>query len=151
MHSLLPWMRRPMVAHCRHRFSKTAILVPLALILVLFTAVVGGKKHIVGGSIWSIPPSKNFYNNWSSSQSFHPGDILHFEFESQMYNVLQVSYGQYARCEWEYPENIYSDGPALVSLTKTGELYFTCSIFNYCLLGLKMIVDVTPSPPPPQP
>ncbi|KAJ9540071.1 hypothetical protein OSB04_026577 [Centaurea solstitialis] len=146
MHSFLPWFRRPTVAH-RHHSHWFSVVV----ILTLLTAAVSGKKHIVGGSIWSIPPSNNFYNNWSSAQSFHPGDLLYFDFESQMYNVLQVAYHQYARCEAEYWEEIYKEGPALVSLTREGEAYFICDMFNYCSLGLKMTVDVTRSPAPPQP
>ncbi|CAH1438200.1 unnamed protein product [Lactuca virosa] len=133
-----------MGAHGDYWFSKATAVIPLALIIILlFTASAGGGKHIVGGSIWSIPPSVHFYNNWSTSQTFFPGDVLYFDFESEMYNVHQVLSDEYSHCESTLsPVNAYEEGPALVTLPETGEYMFLCPMLNYCSQGMKMMIWV---------
>lgn len=39
-----------------------------------------GQSYTVGDSLWSIPPSLNFYTNWSSSHFFKIGDSLGNQF-----------------------------------------------------------------------
>ncbi|CAI9273209.1 unnamed protein product [Lactuca saligna] len=133
-----------MGAHGDYWFSKATAVTPLALIIILlFTASAGGVKHIVGGSVWSIPPSVHFYNNWSTSQTFVPGDVLYFDFESEMYNVHQVLSDEYNHCESTLsPVNAYEEGPALVTLPYTGEYMFLCSMLNYCSQGMKIMIFV---------
>ncbi|KAL7612490.1 hypothetical protein Lser_V15G08302 [Lactuca serriola] len=157
-----------MGAHGDYWFSKATAVIPIALIIILlFTASAGGVKHIVGGSIWSIPPSVHFYNNWSTSQTFVPGDVLctfyliislqkllhfryfelkkhaDFDFESEMYNVHQVLSDDYSHCESTLsPVNAYEEGPALVTLPYTGEYMFLCPMLNYCSQGMKMMIFV---------
>ncbi|KAK9061368.1 hypothetical protein SSX86_018549 [Deinandra increscens subsp. villosa] len=130
-------------------FSKLAVLVPLASILVLFTVPAIGVKHTVGDSIWSIPPTTDFYTKWSSSRSFHPGDILYFEFESEMYNVLRVSSQDYEFCakSTALALETYGDGPASVTLKQEGYHFYICDILDYCTLGLKLGVYVNATTP----
>nr|GEV17722.1 hypothetical protein [Tanacetum cinerariifolium] len=71
----------------------------------------GGVKHIVGDSIWSIPPTKTFYEDWASTRDFHVDDELYFNFESDMYNVAQVLKNPNKTCS-SWPWNIWHVGPA---------------------------------------
>nr|XP_016507735.1 PREDICTED: mavicyanin-like [Nicotiana tabacum] len=118
-------------------------------------------QYIVGDSIWTIPPMNNFYTNWSSSQVFFPGDTLYFDFDPELYNVIQVSRREYGLCTANHPYKVYTDGPANITLMEPGVFYYMCSILNYCALGQKLSVTVlqnyssnsapspnSPSPPP---
>ncbi|EYU33143.1 hypothetical protein MIMGU_mgv1a020289mg, partial [Erythranthe guttata] len=89
------------------------------------------KQHIVGDSIWSIPPTNHFYTNWSSSYSFHTGDSLYFDFDSGLYNVIQVPRGEFDSCIGDQPLDAFMDGPATVRLPRKG-----------CELGVKVSVVV---------
>ncbi|KAL8051520.1 hypothetical protein ABFS82_06G151200 [Erythranthe guttata] len=100
------------------------------------------KQHIVGDSIWSIPPTNHFYTNWSSSYSFHTGDSLYFDFDSGLYNVIQVPRGEFDSCIGDQPLDAFMEGPAAVSLPRKGVYYFVCNVSNYCELGVKVSVVV---------
>ncbi|KAI3793561.1 hypothetical protein L1987_36180 [Smallanthus sonchifolius] len=114
-----------MMAHGDHLFSKVSVSVALAFTAVLFfTAAVNGVTHTVGDSIWSIPPTIDFYDKWSSSRTFYTGDFLYFDFESEMYNVIRVTFPQEANCSSAVIRSygFYRDGPALVPLNEAGDL-----------------------------
>ncbi|KAG0453270.1 hypothetical protein HPP92_025934 [Vanilla planifolia] len=48
----------------------------ILLILCMKTVSSEPLVHVVGNSIWSIPPSNDFYIDWSSNRSFFVGDNL---------------------------------------------------------------------------
>ncbi|KAL8518213.1 hypothetical protein ACS0TY_009546 [Phlomoides rotata] len=107
-----------------------------------------GVQHIVGDSIWSIPPTNDFYTNWSSSYSFQIGDTLYFDFDSGLYNVIQVSRGEFDDCTGNQPYEAAMDGPAILPLSLKGVFYYVCNVSNYCALGLKSYHSGTSSPSP---
>ncbi|KAB1225448.1 Blue copper protein [Morella rubra] len=100
-----------------------------------------GVRYQVG-SVWSIPPSPNFYANWSSSHFFRTGDSLSFDFETGHNDVIQVSRQEYESCTACNPFNVMNIGPAIVPLTQKGVLYFISNFSNFCALGLKTSVNV---------
>ncbi|GFP88838.1 mavicyanin [Phtheirospermum japonicum] len=121
----------------------------IPILSVLLLELMGGayiyglqQQHIVGDSIWSIPPTNDFYTNWSSSYSFHIGDTLYFDFDSGLYNVIQVSRGEFDSCSGNQPLNALMDGPAVFPLWRKGVFYFVCNVSDYCWLGLKVSVIV---------
>ncbi|XAR53540.1 hypothetical protein NMG60_11022136 [Bertholletia excelsa] len=133
---------------------------------VLIISSFGGSsalQHKVGNSVWSIPPTKDFYANWSSSRSFLVGDSLVFEFDSELHNVMQVSRRDYDNCDAGHPLRVFDGGPTTVPLIEQGLFYYICGLSNYCSLGQKLVVAVTvhrasspnssatPIPPPPLP
>lgn len=73
-----------------------------------------------------------------------------FKFESEMYNVFQVSRTQHKDCDKNIPipDKRYDHGPALVPLIYQGEFYFICNWFDYCNLGLHLMVNVNQSNTP---
>ncbi|CAN4126367.1 unnamed protein product [Withania somnifera] len=120
------------------------ILVTLALLLflVILHHQSYAMQHLVGDSIWTIPPTNNFYTNWSTSQVFLPGDTLYFEFDPEFYNVMQVSRREYGYCTANQPYKVFSDAPVNITLMEPGVFYYICTILNYCALGQKFSVTV---------
>ncbi|CAL9080212.1 Plastocyanin-like domain [Musa troglodytarum] len=118
---------------------------------VVATACIGcslAHQHLVGDSIWSIPPSNEFYSNWASNRSFAVGDDLVFRFELGFYDVVQVSRREFDSCSADNAFRSFLVGPATVSLNEEGVFYFLCSFGNYCLLGQKLSVTVQRLLPP---
>ncbi|KAL3637889.1 hypothetical protein CASFOL_018337 [Castilleja foliolosa] len=118
------------------------ILLVLLQIMVAVYNTYSLQNHIVGDSIWSIPPTYDFYGNWSSSYSFHIGDTLYFDFDSGLYNVIQVSRGEFDSCSGNQPLDALMYGPATFPLSRKGVFYFMCNVSNYCWLGQKVSVIV---------
>ncbi|KAK9161748.1 hypothetical protein Syun_008089 [Stephania yunnanensis] len=100
------------------------------------------RQYEVGGDLrWTIPPSNDYYNKWSSEQSFHAGDSLVFEFESEFHDVIQVSRSEYENCSAESPFQAFH-GPAIVPLDRQATVYcFICS--QHCVVGQKLCVITT--------
>ncbi|CAM8980909.1 unnamed protein product [Rhodiola kirilowii] len=118
------------------------------LILLLLTILSGASaatKYRVGDGLWSIPPHPSFYSNWSSSCAFMVGDSLIFEFDSQYYDLIQVSGREHEDCTSSNPFRTFGVSPAVIKFVEEGVFYFTSSIGNYCLLGLRVAVTVQPA------
>ena len=67
--------------NCIHSFYPSLDTVEMVvqnilIVLVFFTAHASGVTHIVGDSIWSVPPTKTFYEDWASTRDFHVDDEL---------------------------------------------------------------------------
>ncbi|XP_008801679.3 umecyanin-like [Phoenix dactylifera] len=131
--------------------ARPILLLQMAVIAAFFAASLLATDHIVGDSIWTIPPSNDFYSNWSQNKSFNVGDSLVFRFEMGLYNVVQVSKREFDSCSAENPFRTILTGPVTIDLKEEGILYFICSFGNYCLLGQKLFVSVQRPPPPPPP
>ncbi|XP_019427145.1 PREDICTED: cucumber peeling cupredoxin-like [Lupinus angustifolius] len=121
---------------------------------------------IVGDSSgWVIPPYPSYYSNWAHSHVMRVGDSLEFHFYPKFYNLVQVRQDDYDHCTTLEPVKIFNNSPAIIPLKEKGNLFFTCTISNYCSLGQKVAITVhenippcsplpplpTPSPPPPPP
>ncbi|OVA17126.1 Plastocyanin-like [Macleaya cordata] len=142
-------------------YQKSSNLVIILVILIIIACSLecfdGVVEHRVGdSSLWSIPENKDFYYNWSINQSFHIGDTLVFEFQSEFHNVMQVSRREFDSCTAENPFQEFRVGPATIPLIQEGVYYFICSFVNYCSLGQKLSITVHPTttsplPPPPLP
>lgn len=82
-----------------------------------------------------------------------------FDFSSGLYDVIQVSRGEYDSCSSNQAFKVFMEGPIDFPLVEKGASYFICNISNYCQLGLKVSVVVeeetmnapTPSSPSPVP
>nr|GEX26355.1 hypothetical protein [Tanacetum cinerariifolium] len=101
---------------------------------------------IVGDSIWSIPPTKTFYEDWASTRDFHVDDELYFNFESDMYNVAQVLKNPNKTCA-SRPWNIWHVGPVRVPIKdpgyrKTIFQYESNTLPHHCSIGLIFTVMI---------
>ncbi|CAL9137836.1 unnamed protein product [Musa acuminata var. zebrina] len=61
------------------RAKRWPIQLRLAVVATACIACSLAHQHLVGDSIWSIPPSNEFYSNWASNRSFAVGDDLGVE------------------------------------------------------------------------
>ncbi|BAF12694.1 umecyanin [Oryza sativa Japonica Group] len=119
-------------------------LLAVFLLLLVAAAVapphVLAADHVVGGSIWSIPPRPGLYRAWADNRTFVAGDNLVFRFETGMYNVVQVGRREFDDCTADDPYRDWTDGPAVVTLGSAAVRYFICTVGNYCSLGVKVYV-----------
>ncbi|XP_024046882.1 blue copper protein-like isoform X2 [Citrus sinensis] len=95
----------------------------LAISIVVVAAVICfgssyGLRYWVGDSVWSIPPTPNFYNDWSSSHLFRIGDSIVFDFETELYNLMQVTALDYQTCKANNPIKVLNSGPATIALNE---------------------------------
>ncbi|XP_010248455.2 PREDICTED: cucumber peeling cupredoxin-like [Nelumbo nucifera] len=125
----------------------------MSVIVIAWSRSSHGLQYMVGDSPWTIPPNKEFYNDWSDHLFFQIGDVLVFEFQSELHNLMQISRREYENCSAENPFRAFWVDPAAIPLIEQRVYYFICSFANYCLLGQKVSVTVHhhSSVPPPLP
>ncbi|CAI0549665.1 unnamed protein product [Linum tenue] len=122
----------------------------ITLAIVAATLLLGaasGFRYTVGDSIWSIPPTSDFYSRWSSAHAFYVGDSLAFQFATELFNVVQVLRHDFESCIANAPLQVFTIGPAVVELSHAGVFYYICNVSNYCDLGLRLAVVVHQRPP----
>ncbi|XP_051220603.1 early nodulin-like protein 19 [Lolium perenne] len=126
-------------------------LLPL-LTLLLFAAAApapsAATKFVVGDKQnWA--PNVN-YTAWPDKYHFHVDDWLQFNYEKDMYDVVQVAdEAAYQKCDPSNPVVRYDRGRNyVIQLNRTGRYYFICSR-GYCWNGMKVTVLVEPRPAPP--
>ncbi|CAL1366146.1 unnamed protein product [Linum trigynum] len=105
----------------------------------------------VGGGRSTWEPNANL-TLWASQKEIYVGDWLYFGFNKTLYDVLEVNRTGYDRCSGEgFITNITRGGRDVFNLTQARPYYFICSRGSYCAMqGMKMEVNVTTEPPPPQ-
>ncbi|OIW16079.1 hypothetical protein TanjilG_04614 [Lupinus angustifolius] len=81
------------------------------------------------------------FNNWSDGKEFHVGDILVFNYESSLHNVLQVDYKAYDGCITDSYIQRFNNGNDSVVL-KEGRAWFICGVENHCQNGQKLNITV---------
>ncbi|GAV91645.1 Cu_bind_like domain-containing protein [Cephalotus follicularis] len=118
------------------------VIITMVYIATLFGASSAGTRYTVGDAVWSIPPYPDYYTNWSSSHVFYIRDSLLFEFETELYNVIQVPKQDYDNCTFNNPIKILNSGPTIILLNEEGVFYYICNMSNYCALGQKISVFV---------
>ncbi|KAK9086725.1 hypothetical protein Syun_029119 [Stephania yunnanensis] len=88
------------------------------------------------------------YNEWASSQSFHPGDTLVFEYHAHSHNVMQVNPSDFKSCNSTAPPlAVYTSGNDVVTFKMAGNYYFICGAPGHCEAGQKVEIKVVPSSP----
>ncbi|XP_021900037.1 mavicyanin-like [Carica papaya] len=98
-----------------------------------------GAVHKVGDSAgWS--PAAD-YQKWASSNTFHVGDTLVFEYNKQLHNVKQVKREDFESCNAASPIATYTTGSDSISLKSRGDYYF-CGFAGHCQAGQKVHVKV---------
>ncbi|XP_051230812.1 chemocyanin [Lolium perenne] len=77
-------------------------------------------------------------DSWSGGKSFRAGDVLVFNYNPSVHNVVAVDAGGYSSCQGSGPT--YSSGSDHVTLG-AGTSYFICSLRGHCGQGMKMAVN----------
>ncbi|XVE54445.1 hypothetical protein DITRI_Ditri03aG0082000 [Diplodiscus trichospermus] len=113
--------------------------------------------YTVGDSTgWTMPTNNDdLYDNWNDNKVFMVGDVLVFNFTTGQHNVAEVTEADYDACTATNPISTQNNGPARVTLNRTGEHYFICTFPGHCSAGQKLNVEVrngnstiAPSPAP---
>ncbi|TYG38738.1 hypothetical protein ES288_D13G248300v1 [Gossypium darwinii] len=114
--------------------------------------------YTVGDSTgWRVPTNNDdFYEDWADNKHFVVGDVLVFNFTTGQHNVAEVTEDGYDDCNAANAISTLTTGPARITLNKTGDNYFICSVPGHCSAGQKLKVEVrtgnttggvAPSPP----
>ncbi|KAB1996479.1 hypothetical protein ES319_D13G235100v1 [Gossypium barbadense] len=105
---------------------------------------------------WRVPTNDDFYEDWADHKHFVVGDVLVFNFTTGQHNVAEVTEDGYDDCNAANAISTLTTGPARITLNKTGDNYFICSVPGHCSAGQKLKVEVrtgnttggvAPSPP----
>ncbi|KAL2935495.1 Uclacyanin 1 [Bienertia sinuspersici] len=119
------------------------IIVLIMVSLILFPFVSCSVHHTVGGSNgWNLSSNLSL---WSSTTSFFVNDSLVFDYTPD-HDVIEVSKSDYDKCRINSPISTYNDenGQTVILLSQPGWRYFICGRTDYCSLGLKLSIHVTP-------
>ncbi|CAL4913631.1 unnamed protein product [Urochloa decumbens] len=77
-------------------------------------------------------------DSWSRGKSFRAGDILEFNYDPSVHNVVAVDAGGYNGCSSS--GRAYGSGSDRITLGP-GTSYFICSLNGHCGMGMKMAVN----------
>ncbi|KAH6803243.1 hypothetical protein C2S51_034689 [Perilla frutescens var. frutescens] len=128
-----------------------------ALLLAVAAAELVGNAaaatYVVGDTLgWRVPNNPSDYSNWASRHIFRVGDVLVFNFMTNLHDVAQVTKAAYDGCSSATPILLVMTGPWNVTLNSTGDHYYICTFNSHCGLGQKLAINVTtassPSPSP---
>ncbi|RLN19614.1 hypothetical protein C2845_PM02G31140 [Panicum miliaceum] len=79
-------------------------------------------------------------DSWSRGKSFRAGDVLEFNYDPSVHNVVAVDAGGYYGCGSS--GRAYSSGSDRITLGP-GTNYFICSLNGHCGMGMKMAVNAS--------
>ncbi|XP_027344825.1 cucumber peeling cupredoxin-like [Abrus precatorius] len=119
----------------------------LALAILMLTQSAEAQRvHVVGDDLgWRVPSDSSAYRNWASDKSFAVGDILRFNFETGVHNVVEVSEESYNSCNSRILGSALSTGPANVTINTSGQHYYICGFGQHCANGQKLAINVSGS------
>ncbi|KAM7511518.1 hypothetical protein LguiB_010393 [Lonicera macranthoides] len=109
--------------------------------------------HIVGGSLgWTVPPAGPIaYITWAATQNFTVGDVLVFNYPTNVHDVGEVTQSAFDGCNGTNPISLSTAGPTNITLSSAGTHHFICTVGTHCNLGQKLAINVSAaaSTPPP--
>ncbi|KAH1067769.1 hypothetical protein J1N35_032756 [Gossypium stocksii] len=122
-----------------------------ALVVVLASSVLQSTyaaTYTVGDATgWTIPINNtDFYDDWTDNKNFVVGDVLEFNFTTGQHDVAEVNETAYDNCITTNPIARYTTGPASITLNRTGEYHFICTVPRHCGIGQKLSIDVRTGP-----
>lgn len=112
--------------------------------------------YVVGDELgWIVPPGGPIaYSTWAAGKTFLVGDTFVFNFQNGTQDVAEVTKAAYDSCDTTTPATVLTTSPAKITLSTTGEYFFTSTYSRHCFLGQKLAITVTasttsgPTPPP---
>ncbi|CAI9107450.1 OLC1v1006801C1 [Oldenlandia corymbosa var. corymbosa] len=118
------------------RSSAMRTAVSAILIVFLLSVQAQAARYDVGGSSgWGFSTG-----NWASGKNFKAGDILIFNYDPSLHNVVEVDANGYKGCSSSAKAKTYSSGKDRIKLVK-GKHYFICSFAGHCGGGVKIEVN----------
>ncbi|KAI9125854.1 hypothetical protein K1719_003272 [Acacia pycnantha] len=134
------------------KLANVAVLVVVAFAAIFLHSVEAEDFTVGGSSGWfnSPPGGASFYSNWASGLTFKVNDVLVFNFATGSHDVAILTKANFDSCNVNNPVQLITNGPARVTLNRTGEFYFACGFQGHCSSGQKLSINVsnTSSSPP---
>ncbi|XP_030931115.1 umecyanin-like [Quercus lobata] len=128
------------------QMSMTILLVVVLTAVAAVVKVTEAATYVVGDSSGWIVPMNNptFYTTWTSGKSFSVGDVLVFNFMSNVHDVATVSRADYDACAVDNTLTRETTGPYNYTINSTGTHYIICTVANggHCLGGQKLSISV---------
>ncbi|XP_060673717.1 basic blue protein-like [Ziziphus jujuba] len=116
--------------------KKTSILAALLLWMVVGLEYAEAASFIVGDtSGWGFKSQ-----NWPQGKRFRADDVLIFNYDSTIHNVVAVDKAGYVNCKAPANANVYATGKDQVKLPR-GQSYFICNLPGHCDSGMKIAVN----------
>ncbi|KAA8536525.1 hypothetical protein F0562_029003 [Nyssa sinensis] len=107
----------------------------VCLLLVLHLEVAQAATYTVGGaSGWTFNVV-----GWPNGKSFRAGDILVFNYNSSIHNVVALSKAGYDSCKTPSGAKVYQTGKDQIKLVK-GQNSFICNFPGHCESGMKITI-----------
>ncbi|CAA7399306.1 unnamed protein product [Spirodela intermedia] len=94
---------------------------------------------------WTATGNVN-YSAWASSKTFHVGDIIVFEYNAEVDNVLEVTREAYHNCSVLSPIAAHATGSDAFLLRRTGHRFFLSGAAGHCTIGQKVNIRVPKLP-----
>ncbi|KAI3678924.1 hypothetical protein L6452_38228 [Arctium lappa] len=107
--------------------------------------MVTGKQYKVGDSAGWTMKSNSSYLSWASSKNFRVEDILWFEYNATVDNVIRVSHFDFRSCNTSSPIKTFNTGNDSFTIKGPGHYYFTSGFSGHCEAGQKLDVRVLKS------
>ncbi|CAD6251790.1 unnamed protein product [Miscanthus lutarioriparius] len=106
--------------------------------------VAGGTQFTVGGANgWSVPTAgAEPFNTWAVRTRYQIGDSLVFVYPKDQDSVLLVEPADYNACNTSSYVKKFDDGDTVVTLDRSGPLFFISGVEANCRANEKLIVMV---------
>ncbi len=115
--------------------GSAVVAVVLVLCLVLPFEMVDAASFTVGGSNgWTFNVV-----SWPKGKRFKAGDVLVFNYNPSIHNVVTVDNGGYSGCTTPRGAKVFQTGKDQIKLKK-GVNYFICNFNGHCESGMKIAV-----------
>ncbi|XP_004290576.1 PREDICTED: basic blue protein [Fragaria vesca subsp. vesca] len=114
----------------------TVVQVVAVLLCLMAVQYVDAATYTVGDSGgWSFNTGK-----WPNGKQFRAGDVLIFNYDSTLHNVVAVGRGGYSSCTTPRGAKVLTSGNDRVKLAK-GQNYFICNFPGHCESGMKVAIN----------
>lgn len=123
------------------RMEKKKIISSATVFLGLKRLV--GQLQVTIGVVYKVGDTGSVdYRKWSAAKTFHVGDIILFQYNSQFHNVMQVRHAEYKSCNASAPIVTHTTGNDSITITSKGHHFFLCGIPGHCQAGQKVDINV---------
>ncbi|XWS21719.1 hypothetical protein CRYUN_Cryun30bG0078800 [Craigia yunnanensis] len=124
------------MAQGRGSASQAKVTVALLLCLLVYLEKVDAATYTVGGSSgWTFNMA-----TWPQEKRFMAGDVLVFNYDATIHNVVAVNRGGYTGCTTPAGAKVYKSGKDQVKLAK-GLNFFICNTAGHCESGMKIAIN----------
>ncbi|OMO70730.1 Plastocyanin-like protein [Corchorus olitorius] len=119
--------------------ASQAKLSSAAILLLCFLVCL----EIVDAATYTVGDSGGWTFNmvsWPKGKRFRAGDVLVFNYDATIHNVVAVNRGGYTGCTTPAGAKVYSSGKDQVKLAK-GLNFFICNTAGHCESGMKIAIN----------